>query len=301
MGHFAPTSARPLRRSTARKLSADLGHLSHDDALRLPSMVDATMRQRNADAKWNDFSSDDYWSHNYQTVQPEDREIIDKVSRFFVEAFDGRDLAGRAIDVGSGSNLYPALLMLPWADQILLTDYSLRNVNWLSHHVIDDHAPWTWHPFWHEIEKRQGYSQISEPRKQLKEACSGESEYSGIAQYSVFELPQGKWQLGTMFFVAESITQDPAEFRTAVSRFIGALEEGAPFAAAFMAGSAGYKVAGTNFPALQITPADVEQHLTALGVSGLSIYLSQTPHRVRPGYSGMIAATGIAGRPTARA
>jgi hypothetical protein len=73
----------------------------------------------------------------------------------------------------------------------------------------------------------------------------------------VFELPASQWDLGTMFFVAESITEAPEEFRAAVAGFIGALRPGAPFAAAFMAGSDGYPVAGTYFPALPITPDDV--------------------------------------------
>ena len=42
-----------------------------------------------------------------------------------------------------------------------------------------------------------------------------------------------------MFFVAESITEDAVEFRAAVAAFVGAPTPGAPFAAAFMAGSAG--------------------------------------------------------------
>jgi hypothetical protein len=97
-----------------------------------------------------------------------------------------------------------------------------------------------------------------------------------------------------MFFVAESITEDPAEFRTAVKRFIGALKPRAPFAAAFMAGSEGCSIAGTFFPALSITAADVEDHLTALGVGGLSLEVPKTAHRVRPGYAEMIVATGFA-------
>ena len=33
----------------------------------------------------------------------------------------------------------------------------------------------------------------------------------------MFDLPKARWDLGTMFFVAESITEDPAEFRAAVA------------------------------------------------------------------------------------
>ena len=85
---------------------------------------------------WDDFSSQDYWRHNYVTVQPEDQEIIDWVSKFFIQAFASHDRARRAIDVGSGANLYPALLMLPWTDQILLSDFSASNVRWLRRRAL---------------------------------------------------------------------------------------------------------------------------------------------------------------------
>jgi hypothetical protein len=98
-----------------------------------------------------------------------------------------------------------------------------------------------------------------------------------------------------MFFVAESITKKPEEFRAAIGHFVRALTPGAPFAAAFMAGSDGYEVAETVFPAVPITPDDVMGHLTALGVDNPRVELLKTTHRVRDGYAGMIVATGFAG------
>jgi hypothetical protein len=256
--------------------------------------VDAHVLQ-NADAPWNRFSSHDYWRRNYHELQAEDQEILRLVSHFFIRAFARRPSVRRGVDVGSGTNLYPALLMLPWTEQILLTDFSASNVHWLQHHLADDSAAWTWQPFWREPQEAEGYNMISEPRKQLREACFGEPGYAGIEQLSVFDLPKARWDLGTMFFVAESITEDPTEFRAALARFVGALKPGAPFAAAFMAGSQGYPVAGTRFPALPITPDDVSVHLLACGASELSVKLLRTKHRVRDGYQGMIVATGFVG------
>jgi NNMT/PNMT/TEMT family len=258
-------------------------------------MVDTTTRVRNAEAPWNDFSSEEYRRHNYEILHPEDLEIIRRVSHFFIRAFAGRDRVERAIDVGTGSNLYPALLMLPWTNHITLTDYSTSNIDWLRRHVTDDDAPWTWKPFWQQLKKHPGYDQISGPRKQLREACAGDPERGGIKQLSVFDLPSAQWQLGTMFFVAESITEDRDEFRDAINRFVRALQPGAPFAAAFMAGSGGYPVAGIQFPALRITMDDVTERFTELGMRDLSVYLNRTRQRVRPGYKGMIVATGIVG------
>jgi hypothetical protein len=256
-------------------------------------MVDVADVLHNADVPWNRFSSKDYWQRNYLELQAEDQEIIRLVSQFFIAAFAGRPRAQRGIDVGSGTNIYPALLMLPWTDQILLTDFSVSNVRWLRRQLADDSPGWTWRPFWHELQEKEGYAQIGEPRKHLREACHHEAGHAGIEHRSVFSLPKARWDLGTMFFVAESITEDPAEFRAALAGFTGALKPGAPFATAFMAGSHGYPVAGRHFPALPITTDDVRRHFDELGASDLSVELLGTTHRVRDGYEGMIVATGV--------
>ena len=248
----------------------------------------------NTEAPWNSFSPQDYWRHNYQDLHAEDREIISRVSHFLISAFADRAPARRAIDVGSGTNLYPALLMLPWAERILLADYVESNVDWLRAEIANDGGPWAWHPFWLELRAEKGYCEVARPRERLREACASEPEYAGIERWSIFDLPEGRWDLGTMFFVAESITQKPKEFLAALEHFVGALQPDAPFAAAFMAGSAGYEVAGTAFPAVPITRDDVERHLTELGVREPTVELLETKPGVRDGYTGMIVATGFA-------
>jgi len=273
--------------------TGETGHIADDHELVLPSMVDA--RVRNAQAPWAEFSSEEYFAHNYKTVQAEDQEILHRVSLFFIDAFADRNRASCAIDVGSGSNLYPALLMLPWADRIQLTDYSPRNVSWLRDEIDDDKPTWDWQPFWHELAGYRGYDQVRKPREQLKAACLGDRDLAGVRRQSVFDLPRGRWQLGTMFFVAESITEEFTEFCEAIGRFAGALQAGAPFAAAFMAGSLGYEVDGTRFPALKVTSDDVRECFEKFGANELSVSANETSPGVRPGYEGMIVATGIAG------
>jgi hypothetical protein len=257
-------------------------------------MPDVDTNTLDADDLWNTFSSMDYWRRNYSKFQAEDREIIRLVSHFLASAFADRAPAQRAIDVGSGTNLYPALLMLPWTEQILLADYSESNVSWLQDQVADDTDPWDWQPFWREMGEAKGYSDVDQPQKRLREACVSKPGFAGIERLSIFDLPEARFDLGTMFFVAESITNEAEKFRDAVEHFIGTLRPGAPFAAAFMAGSGGYEVAGTLFPAVPITSGDVWWHLTALGVREPSVEVLKTNHRVRDGYSGMIVATGFA-------
>src|ERR1700729_3739107 len=122
MRHLTRTGGCILRRETC-----EFGDYALPDSLTLRSMADVSVHswgdkaRRNADAPWDTFSPDEYWRRNYQKMQAEDQEIIQRVNPFFRKAFSGRDRVQRAIDIGSGANLYPALLMLPWTEQILLT------------------------------------------------------------------------------------------------------------------------------------------------------------------------------------
>ncbi len=275
---------------------ADAPDMARSRPLALPTMVDTVDAQvRNAQAPWADFSSEKYYDHNYKIMLAEDQEIMQRVSLFFAKAFANRDRAECAIDVGSGANLYPALLMLPWTRNILLTDYSPPNVDWLDREVREESTPWPWESFWLELKAAKGYEDVEDPRRQLKKACLGDPHRAGIKRESVFTLPEDQWQLGTMFFVAESITEDLAEFRAAVGKFVSALQKDAPFAATFMAESDGYRVGTTWFPARSVTSEQVRECFEDLGVNKLTVAMTEKPAKVRDGYKGMIIATGIAG------
>lgn len=60
---------------------------------------------------WSDFDADGYWKCNYSSVLPEDAEILSYASDFLIRARTSKPRISRAVDVGTGTNLYPALLM----------------------------------------------------------------------------------------------------------------------------------------------------------------------------------------------
>jgi len=115
-----------------------------------------------------------------------------------------------------------------------------------------------------------------------------------LLQGSVFDLPKSAYDIGTMFFVAESITADPAEFQAAVRSFMESLKPGAPFAAAFMKGSHGYQVDTESYPAVEIDTDRVRSCLAGVAYDYdiRVIELHETEEPLRDGYTGMILATG---------
>jgi hypothetical protein len=252
-------------------------------------MPDREPEVRNEAAPWAAFDADVYAKINYETLMPEDEEIIRFAARFLVQAYRDRPLASNAVDVGSGPNLYPALLMLPCAEHITFTEFAdaASNIEWLKANLPD--APereWAWQPFWDLMARLPEYENIRDPRRRLAGSYD-------IVEMSVFDLPSATWDLGSMFFVADGISSNQAEFELAVSRFVAALTPGSPFVMAFMEGSTGYEVSGVRFPSVVVRQDELTRLLARLPVAGTRILRTDKSIRpLRPGYDAMLLVTG---------
>ena len=261
--------------------------LTVDDALGEPGprAVGTEAARRNADFPWDSFDSEWYLEHNYRRLRDDDRQIIRLVREFFARSFAGRCWHG--IDVGTGTNLYPALAMLPMCQRITLREYAATNLGWITREVADYSS--NWDEFWAVLAEVPPYRRISDPRTVLRQVAT-------VERGSIFELPRSTWDIGTMFFVAESITHTRDEFDQAARCFVRSLKPGAPFAAAFMRDSQGYPVGTHLFPAVAIAEADVRECLLPVA-DDIEIHhiTSRTP--LRDGYSGMMLVTGRASGP----
>ncbi|POX53219.1 SCO2525 family SAM-dependent methyltransferase [Streptomyces sp. Ru72] len=242
--------------------------------------------QLNADVSWAAFDPIAYVEHNYRGLQAEDAEILQIVGDHFGDHFQGRDTARvSGIDVGAGANLYPALAMLPWCDEITLYERSPSNVRYLESQVASYDG--NWDQFWDLLRKNEAYGSLElDPRARFRDVVRVQSG-------NLFDLVryQGRWSMGTMFFVAESMTTSHAEFARAVECFLRALAPGAPFAAAFMEHSSGYHAGKHFFPACDVGELEVYESLVPFAGEFKTMRLKASA-AVREGYSGMIVAYG---------
>jgi hypothetical protein len=253
------------------------------------SSINATLSAlgaRNSDVPWDSFNSLEYYWHNYGHLRDDDHQIIGIVADFFVHCFDRsappKRLA-KAIDVGTGTNLYPALTMLPYSSSVTLFERSFPNRQWLTDQLARPHSTWQ-EEFWPVIAADRGVClDIRNPLGLLHDRAE-------VTKGNLFELKPDQYDLGTMFFVAESITTRDDEFRRAIQLFVGSLMPGAPFAATFMRRSQGYYVGDTLFPACSIVEDDVRACLAP--VARIRDIETVESHGLRDGYSGMIVATG---------
>ncbi len=251
----------------------------------------------NSQAPWDSFDSLAYYKHNYRTLREDDRQILAAVRDHFGAHFERRrGRALRGLDVGAGTNLYPALAMLPWCAEITLFERAAGNVAWLRNEVGGNEAGGgngtgygeNWDEFWRVLAVHPSYRELDDPRGALRAAAR-------VQQGDLFtDLPEQPFDIGTMFFVAESLSTAHEEFEGAVDKFARALRPGAPFAVAFMENSIGYEVGELVFPACKIVTNDVLESLLRHAADDLTVRRFEVPaaERLRDGYTGMLLALG---------
>ncbi len=248
------------------------------------SQSEVWTRIGNGDVDWDQFDSAAYFDHNYGTLRPDDRQIIAIVADYFHQVKQQWPEVWRpqAIDVGAGANLYPALTMLPFTAEITLYERAASNCEWLRGQIAQPNESW-WQ-FWSQMTPgRKEYETIKDPLNLL-------SRRATVEKGNIFALQPDQYDIGTMFFVAESITTRNDEFERATRTFITSLKRGAPFAAAFMKDSSGYRVGNVSFPACSVTEQDV---VRALGKVARDVTITPVDSKdLRDGYGGMIVATG---------
>jgi len=246
-----------------------------------PDSIATAAHPGNADIDWEEFDAADYFEHNYMSLHWEDAQVIRLVADFFARTAPPARRP-RAIDVGTGANLYPAMAMLPFASEIVLYERARTSRLWLGEQLRQPAASWP--EFWASISGgRPAYDGIVRPLEQLGRTAR-------VTKGNLFELDPDQYDMGTMFFVAESITTRDDEFQRGIGCFVGALTAGAPFAAAFMRKSSGYFVAGRPFPACYVTEDDVARCLSEVATQvEVQVIGSQ---QLRDGYDGMIVAHG---------
>lgn len=246
---------------------------------------------RNAQAPWSGFDSRAYVNANYLELHDEDAEIISIMRDHFGDYFrEHHQDPVVGIDIGAGANLYPALAMLPWCKEITLVERSSRNLGYLESQL--ESYDENWDQFWVTLRENPEYRAYGgDPREKFREVVHvvpGDLlDFDLVAE-------RGPWSVGTMFFVAESMTTEREEFDRGVATFMRALAPGAPFFAAFMEHSEGYRVGDEFFPACDVGESEVYESLEPFAgkIDTLRLKRLKAPGNLREGYSGMIVAYG---------
>lgn len=234
------------------------------------------MRKSTRRYDWNKFNPDRYHEHNYQQIDPVDEEVLGELIKFYKE----KRPSGLFLEVGAGSNMYPILAALPYADQIDVCEYGAQNIAYLRKQVKE------LDPSWQKWIDRlvalapEVYGQVNF-QQQLQQKMR-------VVQGSIFALPTQVYDNISMHGVAESLTQRDREFKKAVKCFTASAKPGATLVAIFVKNSSGYDTPGRQFPAIAIEAWDA---VKIFGPSMQSLRFGSTNAEIRPG-SPLITAMG---------
>lgn len=238
---------------------------------------------------WNAFDVDEYVDRCYaQRIMDVDAFII----RGVIDAFRELDLQpgelARAVDVGAGPNLFPALLLAPFlrpaegGGRLELIDVSRPNRDYLRS-VLEADSAGIWAKF-----------------EDLMVSCSGRwagafDRVRAVAEVragDVYALPPENYDAVSSFFVTESITTSADECRLAIEKLIAATRPGGLVVVGHMLGSHGWHAGtGVHFPAVPVTVALLREwygdHL-----DGLQVVDPPLTPEVREDYAGTAVVVG---------
>jgi NNMT/PNMT/TEMT family len=246
-------------------------------------------RDRNGDYDWSQFDSESYFQHYYGEPHPDD----DRVIALTVEAFKRAPPEGallRTLDVGAGPNLYPSFAAMPRAREITAWEFAQPNIDWLARELESESVRPQWRHFWNVTRAAYG-ADVALPDNPMPELRSKLK----LRQGSIFDLPKREWDAASMFFCAESITRERAEFEAACAAFAGAVKSGGALIAAFLVrSSGGYVVGERPFPVLTISAEEIVESFSKHARAVETQLVGIVEREIRSGYAGFVFATGRA-------
>jgi len=232
---------------------------------------------RNRDADWDAWPVEDYLTENYRRLHHADEAVIDHHSTVY--AGIPPDSLDRTVECGAGPNLYPLALAGAASRLVHAVEPSAASVAYLRRQLRDGPDP-TWDPFYARCRLRDPALPPS-----LAQALSRVR----VTRADAFTLPESRYALASMNFVAESVTEDPAEFAAFCRAFARTVRPGGYLVASFMENMGRYSISGgRDWPGV---PVDAERvtaafapHTTDLAVERIDA----DPELPDWGYTGMV-------------
>ena len=202
--------------------------------------------RRNGDADWHSWPVDTYLAENYRQLHSCDDAVITHHSAFYRRI--ARSSIPRSVEIGAGPNLYPLLLAAGACQQVDALDPSRANVAYLREQVTRG-ADDSWQPFYDRCRALNPDLPAT-----MAEALHGVSPRLG----ELADLEPASYDLASMNFVAESVSEDLAEVTAFCRTFARSVRPGGQLVASFMERQARYRLGdGSQWPGCPVDVGDV--------------------------------------------
>ncbi|MGW6026709.1 class I SAM-dependent methyltransferase [Streptomyces sp. NPDC055099] len=235
---------------------------------------------RNDDVDWDSWPVQDYLGENYRELHPSDAAVIAHHSAFYRRF--GRASAACSLEFGAGPNLYPLMMAAAASRRIDAVEASAAGVAYLTRQL--EQAPdASWLPF-HALCRRLN----PDLPPTLPEALAGVRVVHG----DIRALEPGTYDIASMNFVAEGVTEDFAEFTDFCHRFVRSVAPGGHLVAAFMENMPTYRIGPASlWPGCPVNPAVVTEVFAPLTEHLAVTRIDADPTLPDYGDSGMVLLT----------
>jgi len=235
---------------------------------------------RNADVDWDRWPVAEYLAENYRQLHPADAAVIDHHSAFY-RRFPPRSVA-RSLEFGAGPNLYPLMLAAGASRRIDAVEPGAASVAYLRRQVSRGADP-SWLPFYERCRSRN-----PDLPPTLAQALARVTVIHG----GVGKLSERGYAVGSMNFVAESVTERADEFTGLCRAFAAAVAPGGHLVAAFMENMGRYRIGtGPPWPGFPVDAAAVRAAFAPLTDALLVDRIDADPTLPEYGYTGMVVLT----------
>ena len=200
----------------------------------------------NRDADWDRWPVTDYLDEIYRDVQPDDDAVLVHHSAFYRRFAPGH--FGRSLELGAGPNLYPLMLAAAVSRSIEVMEPSAASVTYLEGQLRDGPED-SWQRF---------YRRCRDLQPALPGTLGEVLARVRVRRGGAADLAPDSYDLASMHFVAESATEDAAEFRDLCLAYAGSVRPGGWLVAAFMENMGRYQIGdGPVWPGYPVDPARV--------------------------------------------
>ncbi|MER5738583.1 class I SAM-dependent methyltransferase [Streptomyces sp. NPDC002262] len=207
-----------------------------------------TAPRRNADADWDAWPVEAYLAENYRSLHPCDVAVIRHHSALYRRLGPGS--VERSVEFGAGPNLYPLMPAATACRAVDALEPGAAGHAYLRAQLRDGPDP-SWQPFYALCRRLDP----ALPRT-LAEALRGVTAVRG----DVRAVRRHAYGLGSMSFVAESVTEDHEEFARVCRDFADCVRPGGHLLAAFMENMPSYRIGdGPLWPACPVDAGVVRE------------------------------------------
>ena len=240
-----------------------------------------TGRWGNADLDWDRWPVPTYLAENYHDLHESDDAVIVHHSVAYRALAPGS--LDRAVELGAGPNLYPLLLASGVARRIDAVDRSAAGLGYLRRQLDGDPDP-IWQVFWRRCRALN---------PGLPATLTDALARVHVRQGDAFALAGAGYDLASMHFVAESVTEDPDEFDGFCRAFVDTVRPGGHLVAAFMENMGRYELGdGSRWPGVPVDVAVVRQVFGPLTEDLQVSRIDADPGLPEYGYTGMVLMRG---------